>query len=499
MMSSSESESYSDDGESSDDSHVSITTAPHDLGHFLLHFCDGGYDDDIRAELNSFRDTTYAINASGNNSRRYHQARWGSSPDNWDEMEAMGQRNLEGRLRDITDEIRTIGSSAIKGGKVVVGNMNLAIHREPRTDIDNDPSAIIWKDIPISHNGRLLDPCWEGFSVALAQHGNVSFSIVTICNIKLAESVLGLLATSLGGRVEHSLQLINNDLFCNEDSIISLMALVEGNPTLCDISLCNNPITNSSNNTAVMSLFRAIEAQTALCTMSLTSCSIGDNISVLSRAIRCVKEIYLNGNDIGSQGAVAISEYLQTNPHLEQLDIEHNNLNDNDAILLSKALRKNSNLQGIWLRGNNFSVAGVKAMFKAVFDSSSMNTISESNHGCSLSLFSTTEPIQGKYLDFINCKDRSVERITKMMTALFHSRESLLRHLSITLLEFMPHVISLIQGSEGNELKPLDKVYAIMRWWDMPSLYTCRRSCFPPESDKKRKRVLSAEEDPSRT
>ena len=149
-------------------------------------------------------------------------------------------------------------------------------------------------------------------------------------------------------------------------------------------------------------------------------------------------------NEIGSRGAVAIAEYLETNSTLlENLELDNNRFNDDDAIVLSQALRKNSNLHRILVRGNNFSVAGVKSLFKAVFDSSSMNSVSESNHACQLELFSNEERIQ-EYLGFLNAEHRDVVRMAKMMIALRHSKESLLNYLEdVPLVAFLLRLLLL--------------------------------------------------------
>ena len=62
------------------------------------------------------------------------------------------------------------------------------------------------------------------------------------------------------------------------------------------------------------------------------------------------------------------------------MSLARNLLNDNDAILILQALKRNTNLEEIRLHTNNFTSIDVNALLTCVFDSSSLNAISESNH-----------------------------------------------------------------------------------------------------------------------
>jgi hypothetical protein len=79
-------------------------------------------------------------------------------------------------------------------------------------------------------------------------------------------------------------------------------------------------------------------------------------------------------------GAIKNAEYLEVDPPIEHLFLGHNQVNDDDAMLILQALKRNTNLYEISLYSNNFSSIGVKALLTCVFDSSSLNAISESNH-----------------------------------------------------------------------------------------------------------------------
>jgi hypothetical protein len=66
------------------------------------------------------------------------------------------------------------------------------------------------------------------------------------------------------------------------------------------------------------------------------------------------------------------------------LDLWCNRFNDDDAVLLSQAIKTNTHLNYLYLFSNNFTSVSVKSLFSYVFDNTSLNAISESNHVCAI-------------------------------------------------------------------------------------------------------------------
>jgi hypothetical protein len=105
-------------------------------------------------------------------------------------------------------------------------------------------------------------------------------------------------------------------------------------------------------------------------------------------------------------------------------------LNDGDAILISQALKRNLNLKILDLVRNNFTSIGVKALLNCVFDSSSLNAISESN--CTLvrmNIFSSYNDLESKNFD--NCIKKMLELdwADKILLAM-QDKDSLLKYLA---------------------------------------------------------------------
>jgi len=105
----------------------------------------------------------------------------------------------------------------------------------------------------------------------------------------------------------------------------------------------------------------------------LLHCDLGSSPEILSVILQSdVEHIILENNNIDSLGAVAIAEYLESDPPIEELCLAYNQLNDDDVILISRALKRNTNLHEIDLVSNKITSIGVKAVLTCVFDISSL-------------------------------------------------------------------------------------------------------------------------------
>jgi Ran GTPase-activating protein (RanGAP) involved in mRNA processing and transport len=138
-------------------------------------------------------------------------------------------------------------------------------------------------------------------------------------------------------------------------------------------------------------LSRSLRNHEHIIWLKLPHCNLGSTPEILSVLLRSnVKYMILDDNNIDKLGAVKIAEYLRSNPPIRRIDLDSNRLNDDDAILISQALKRNTNLFTINLHLNNITSIGVKALLTCVFDGSSLNAISESNHILlSMNIFNT--------------------------------------------------------------------------------------------------------------
>ena len=184
-------------------------------------------------------------------------------------------------------------------------------------------------------------------------------------------------------------------------------------------------------------------------------------------------------------GAVTIAEYLEGDPPIHRIDLEHNRLNDDDAVLISQALKRNTNMLSINLLLNNFTSNGVKALLTCVFDNTSLNSISESNHTLQ-NLFTFSGQVSD---NLANCIDSllQLDCTQKIMLAL-QDKNSLIQYLANVPVELIPEVLAYGQGVDEHQHKQLNIVYSTMRWWSMPLLYSHHKLSSATISNNKRKR-----------
>ena len=236
-------------------------------------------------------------------------------------------------------------------------------------------------------------------------------------------------------------------------------------------------------------LSMSLKSHSSINVLSLAHCDLGSNPEILSVLLQSdIEWIILRNNNIDSVGSVKIVEYIEGNPPIDRIDLDHNRLNDDDAILISQALKRNTNLSHLDLERNNFTSIGVKALLTCVFDGSDLNAISESNHTLeSLVLFSNQKSynlFDDGLQDFIDGMLK-LDRTQKIMLAL-NDKESLLKYLANVPLKLIPEVLGFPQQVVNQpQRKHLNIVYFIMRWWNMPMLYSYN-CCV--KSDTKRKR-----------
>jgi hypothetical protein len=116
---------------------------------------------------------------------------------------------------------------------------------------------------------------------------------------------------------------------------------------------------------------------------------------------------------------------------------------------------------------------GAKAMLTCVFDGSSLNAISESNHTLKeIHMFKKGEDFRRGIHRLL-----AFDRTQKILLAL-QDRASLLKYLKNVPVELIPEVVAFPYGQSVYEHhhKYLNIVYSTMRWWNMPLLYSYHNS-----------------------
>jgi len=157
-------------------------------------------------------------------------------------------------------------------------------------------------------------------------------------------------------------------------------------------------------------------------------------------------------------------------------------LNDNDALLIAQALKQNDNLRTLRLQENQLTKAGQDAIMKTIYDSTSLNSVSDCNHTCCV-----------QFNDDYRCRlnergDKLVNRRRKLYRLLSsRNREgSNVYHLNLEFgddepLALLPKVlggvyrysqsIASLDPLRADTVQPLSIMYEILRSWKMPELF----------------------------
>jgi hypothetical protein len=311
---------------------------------------------------------------------------------------------------------------------------------------------------------------------------------IHIQNVEMTkECMAALVHIFRSGRAANSNRnvIFGNVNLCGE-GIITLSKLVDVSSELQRFCLRHNRIDNMDS---ARCLSRSLKLHARINHLDLSHCDLGSSPEILLVILQSdVSLINLFNNNIDSFGAVKIAEYLESDPPVKNIDLERNQLNDNDVILFSRALKRNTNLTRINLSSNKITSIGVKVLLTCVFDSSSLNAISESNHtlGRIHLLYNNNDANES----LINCINHLLDlgRTEKILLAL-QDKESLLQYLANVPVELIPEVLAFPLQQVNNQSlhKHLNIVYSTMRWWNMPMLYSYHHNCFvKPDSKRKR-------------
>jgi len=342
-------------------------------------------------------------------------------------------------------------------------------------------------DEPIVQHDQSLDPYWNDLSdtfLNIEERAVRKYRIkgINIAKVELRKEVLDMIADKIGGDLR-SVQL--NDTNLSPEALVSVSTLLESNQHLHTLQLYRNQLVDQH---ASMHLSRSLKAHKGIEHLDLSNCNLGDNAEVLQTILQSnVKSMDLSKNRIGSFGAAKIAEYLEDNTDITRLILDRNSLRDTDAILFVQALKKNTTLRRLYLRRNNFTAAGAKTLIRGFFDPSSLNAMSDCNHICALHMLSTPvgtisslryrgdgrrrgggRPLEGE--DFISLLNWESNRTNKLLS-LFNAKESMMHYLEDVPVECMPEVLSFIQN-EKDQKKLTNSMYAIVRYWEMPTLYS---------------------------
>lgn len=240
----------------------------------------------------------------------------------------------------------------------------------------------------IPHNDAML-PLWKEFTLALDDYRHFVHQSgldgvdpsLTIGGLELTHQVLNLMEPALNGNPFKRVELCFNN---GGRDLIAFAAkvLLTGNESLRKLDFEGNPIQDEHE---LNLLLGAVSNHPSLLGLSLaSSCRRLPYQTITSVLSRCnnMREIDLSNNGIATAGNSFLEGFLESNEYLTILRLENNRLEDADAHAIARGLHSNKTLIALHLEGNNFTDGGLVSLMAAVYNPSTLNTVSGSNHTC---------------------------------------------------------------------------------------------------------------------
>ncbi|EJK76400.1 hypothetical protein THAOC_01840, partial [Thalassiosira oceanica] len=153
-------------------------------------------------------------------------------------------------------------------------------------------------------------------------------------------------------------------------------------PKLKSLMWSGHPIESTEDMTLFM---RVLSQSDAVDKLKITR-NGNDNAQALLSGVdfSTYKVLDLWGNDLQTNGRTNIPDLIAANPPLVELNLRVNRLNDDDAVLIARSLGRNTHLRKLDVGNNNIQERGMRALHKAVNDTSTLNALGDSNHACRL-------------------------------------------------------------------------------------------------------------------
>ena len=155
---------------------------------------------------------------------------------------------------------------------------------------------------------------------------------------------------------------------------------------------------------------------------------------------------------------------------MKELDLNNNHLNDSDAVLLANALRSNTTLKSLKLHYNDITDVGVEAFRLVLCDESSLNSVADSNHSCTVYGFDEF------YWNKNSWSNVMADNRGRKIYSILSSRNEVMsnvEHFGDVDVKVLPNMLEAVQRYSKNvvrgrkrEVEALSIIYEVMRKWD---------------------------------
>ncbi|KAL7455932.1 hypothetical protein ACHAWC_009866 [Mediolabrus comicus] len=238
-------------------------------------------------------------------------------------------------------------------------------------------------------------------------------STFQISHIQLSVIPFALITKALKGKPFRHYKFRNNHL---GRGIRALIDIIDSNPALRSLTLHDNPIDPEDQVDFLLSIAKHpnLSAITLdgcceigyyifsglilmhLVEIRMKNCDWGvvpdrdkqSLIETLAAPDTWLEKLDLSGNNLTDNDAAIFADALQTNNTLKELVLENNQFTERCGQLFGNALRANQTLELLSLDSH---IARRVAIYNALFDISSLNSVSDSNHTCYVPFQSVTD------------------------------------------------------------------------------------------------------------
>ncbi|EJK45877.1 hypothetical protein THAOC_35487 [Thalassiosira oceanica] len=258
-------------------------------------------------------------------------------------------------------------------------------------------------------------------------------------------------------------------------------------PKLKCLDWSQNPIHNTDD----MSLFMRILSQSDVVEELFFNGNGNDNAQALLSGVdfSTYKLLDFSGNDLQTNGGTDIPDLIAANASLKSLNLHGNRLNDDDAVMIAQSLGGNTNLRRLYVEDNNIQERGMRALYEAVNNTSTLNELSDSNHSCFL------QGLSDKFdLEWINNQDgpnglyeNRMCKIHKLMAERYRNGGGNVPHLNLEMsgenaVLLAPFLMESVVRRHDAFLKSYDEssacslglLYELVKDWKMAELFSFR-------------------------
>jgi Leucine-rich repeat (LRR) protein len=338
-------------------------------------------------------------------------------------------------------------------------------------------------------------PHWREFISALKQFTPVFGVLPDGCetyfeleNIQLGFEAPKLLKDALMNKPFQKLSFVNKTGVGDNEgmSVDSVMDIVESNKHIRKLTIGNNRIEIGH----IIKICSAV-CRGSIVELDLKNCfenGLGDAmmISLLTNCGSKLQRLGFASNRITSSTTTLLADFLATNSLLKELDLSNDGLSGDCVILLANALRSNTTLRSLDLSGNSISDAGKESLRLVLCNDSSLNSIADSNHSCSVHTYFGSFPWNVYRLWKNGARHEvpeSFNRSRKIYRLLSERNKSIsmsnVQHFDDIDVKMLPSMLKAFQRyasvahlDDTNSppdycrVEPLSIVYEVMRKWD---------------------------------